>query len=108
MPKSTGFSGYACVYYRYVGSRRPRPGLLRLSSFSAGAVAQEVYSRTRSYSLEAPRLRTFYRTEVYPPEPPISACQAGRNPNKTSLQTLTLKGGARGFLRQLKQAVPAS
>ncbi len=65
--KEGGFSANACVNYRYVSCRRPRPGLEESLSLLTGAVAQKLCGRTRSNS--ALRRRRFYRVADCPPEP---------------------------------------
>jgi hypothetical protein len=50
----------------------------------------------------SPRPQTFYREKVCSPEPPISGCQTGRNPNTTTTQSIHRKGGVQGFRCQLK------
>ena len=102
-----GFSRHACITYRYVKPRRLRPSPKSVSSSQAIRSRVNGVIAGRGAALNPPRLRTFYRAEDYPPEPPISGCQEPNDPQST-LPILSRKGGTRGFLRRPKTTVPAT
>ena len=109
LPRGSGFSANACVNYRYVSCRRLRPSPKEFLSYWLSLSRECCAARHGAGSFSPSRPQTFYREKDSSPEPAISGSQEASETSLADIEAnIAQRGGARGFLRQLKQTVPAS